>query len=65
MVCILVVSNNGREELIDFNPDHDLAHIIKSYRTPENRWYVLSRMVSAFFVGIAVMLPVQKITGVR
>ncbi|HDQ6721552.1 TPA: PilI type IV pilus biogenesis protein [Escherichia coli O146:H21] len=37
MVCILVVSNNGREELIDFNPDHDLAHIIKSYRTPENR----------------------------
>lgn len=59
MVCILVVSNNGREELIDFNSDYDLANIIKSYRTPENR------MVSAFFVGIAVMLPVQKIIGVR
>lgn len=30
MVCILVVSNNGREELIDFNPDHDLAALLQS-----------------------------------
>ncbi|WP_244591867.1 PilI type IV pilus biogenesis protein [Escherichia coli] len=34
---ILVVANDGREELIDVNPDKDLAHIIKSYRKPENR----------------------------
>lgn len=36
-VKILVVSNDGRESLIDFNPDGDLVKVMKSLRTPENR----------------------------
>lgn len=36
-IKILVVSNNGRESLIDFNPDDDLIKVMKSLRTPENR----------------------------
>ncbi|EDC4254098.1 pilus assembly protein PilI [Salmonella enterica subsp. enterica serovar Enteritidis] len=36
-VKILVVSNDGRESLIDFNPDDDLVKVVKSLRTPENR----------------------------
>ncbi|EHM4620415.1 PilI type IV pilus biogenesis protein [Salmonella enterica] len=36
-IKILVVSNDGRESLIDFNPDDDLVKVVTSLRTPENR----------------------------
>lgn len=36
-VKILVVSNDGCESLIDFNPNDDLTKVMKSLRTPENR----------------------------
>lgn len=29
-VKILIVSNDGRESLIDFNPDDDLVRVVKS-----------------------------------
>lgn len=36
-VNILVVSNNGCESLIEFNPDEDLVKVVKLLRTPDNR----------------------------
>ncbi len=62
---ILVVANDGREELIDVNPDKDLAHIIKSYRKPENRMVCIIEDGTRILRWAAAMLPVPKITGVR
>lgn len=36
-IKILIVSNDGRESLIDFNTDNDLVKVVKSLRIPQNR----------------------------
>ncbi|EAB2604785.1 PilI type IV pilus biogenesis protein [Salmonella enterica] len=36
-VKILVVSNDGRESLMDFNHDDDFVKVMKSLRTSKNR----------------------------
>ncbi|EIO1438450.1 PilI type IV pilus biogenesis protein [Salmonella enterica] len=42
-VKILIVSNDGRESLIDFNPDDDFVRVVKSLRTPRNRMVCIIR----------------------
>ncbi|OIN18677.1 pilus assembly protein PilI [Salmonella enterica subsp. enterica serovar Sarajane] len=36
-IKILIVSNDGRESLIDFNPDDNLVRVVKSLRISQNR----------------------------
>lgn len=42
-IKILIVSNDGRESLIDFNPDDDLVRVVKSLRIPRNRMVCIIR----------------------
>ncbi|ELP6174287.1 pilus assembly protein PilI [Salmonella enterica] len=36
-IKILIISNDGCESLVDFNPDDDLVMVVKSLRIPQNR----------------------------
>lgn len=42
-IKILILSNDGRESLIDFNPDDDFVRVIKSLRIPRNRMVCIIR----------------------
>lgn len=42
-IKILIVSNDGCESLIDFNPDDDLVRVVKSLRIPWNRMVCIIR----------------------
>ncbi|ECW2964658.1 pilus assembly protein PilI [Salmonella enterica subsp. enterica] len=42
-IKILILSNDGCESLIDFNPDDDLVKVVKSLRIPQNRMVCIIR----------------------
>ncbi|EHD2125296.1 pilus assembly protein PilI [Salmonella enterica] len=42
-IKILIVSNDGRESLIDFNPDDNLVRVVKSLRISQNRMVCIIR----------------------